>query len=1111
MSTNLNLSYKITADVAAALKSVSELRALLAATFKLKPTEVSFSGTAELTAAKKVASEKTALADKTAKASIASAKAAATQVVQIETEAARKIADIKNAIAATAAKKTVAVPGASSDLDGLMAPRRNPYVGANLVDTARAKLAKSAGADAFSLNYDKSNASSDAAAAAEIRLAAAKRATADAALKQATALDVSTKAKASAKNKADELKDKVNGTQRSFDGLRDTLKNFAGLVAGGALFSGIVDQLKKVTEATTDYQKTMARLNAGNGGDVKKSAEDYEFLLQVAQKTGLKMGDVSDGFSKFKIAAAEAGVPADEIRQSFLGISEASKVMGLTSYETSLVMLAFTQVASKQKISLEELNQMSEKFPVAMSLAAKAAGLTVPKFMEAVTKGTIDIKTFFPAFGYQLRTFAEKELPNATSSMESEMNRFSNQIKAMRTEAGTGELGDAMAEGIKAFTNALADPAINEFFQSIGKGFAVLLKFASESLPSMALSFNVWTQGLVKDFVIFTINAGTEFDTFVAKVKRGLGELSLTSWMFEDAKGMAEAADKQIKLAEKSRDMQTSAVRDAYKEKVAAMVKASLTPRVVKEDQLPGIPKKAPPNATVEAGNKAAAANKAEAAAARLRKAEESYATAKFEAEKKRIEATRSVEEASLDKSLQFRLTQYQDYLAEKSRLEIAAVDDEIAAAQRRRDIAIASESTEKDPAKKLQFKADIEKINADINALEKKQVVIGVRLEMSTEAFQQKIKDLKEDISANIMELQGDTAGAATTRLQIETARLLKDDVVRADPALTAAVKRQSDLKQQQINVAEQERLMESRASKLSQYEERIALAVSTGKKTAVEAEREIRAERIKTADAILAQVEALEKLAAANPGDDKLALGATKARLEYEKLKFTMDATATAINGELAGSAASFVQEIAKGTNVLEAFGATLSNVFGNLATRALKGFEDELFTALQGKDGQGLGGMLSNFINSSAGGGGGGFSWSGLASSAFSFLSGGFADGGFTGSGGKYDPAGVVHKNEFVFTKAEVQKMGVPYFYGIKKAIKHGPRAGYAEGGLVGGGFAGAAANFSPVINNNSSYDPVLSLDAEDLVNALAGKSSFERAVVKVSIDNKRRIGG
>jgi len=59
----------------------------------------------------------------------------------------------------------------------------------------------------------------------------------------------------------------------------------------------------------------------------------------------------------------------------------------------------------------------------------------------------------------------------------------------------------------------------------------------------------------------------------------------------------------------------------------------------------------------------------------------------------------------------------------------------------------------------------------------------------------------------------------------------------------------------------------------------------------------------------------------------------------------------------------------------------------------------------------------------------------------------LPAGFADGGYTGDGGKYEPAGIVHAGEFVFTKEQTRRAGVANLYAMAGAL-----AGYAKGGLV-----------------------------------------------------------
>lgn len=70
------------------------------------------------------------------------------------------------------------------------------------------------------------------------------------------------------------------------------------------------------------------------------------------------------------------------------------------------------------------------------------------------------------------------------------------------------------------------------------------------------------------------------------------------------------------------------------------------------------------------------------------------------------------------------------------------------------------------------------------------------------------------------------------------------------------------------------------------------------------------------------------------------------------------------------------------------------------------------------------------------------------------------GNFYTGGFTGQGGKYEPAGIVHRGEYVVPKHQVnQRTGLPYADALGNLTKGSPaRSSYAGGGYVGGGISG-----------------------------------------------------
>jgi len=83
------------------------------------------------------------------------------------------------------------------------------------------------------------------------------------------------------------------------------------------------------------------------------------------------------------------------------------------------------------------------------------------------------------------------------------------------------------------------------------------------------------------------------------------------------------------------------------------------------------------------------------------------------------------------------------------------------------------------------------------------------------------------------------------------------------------------------------------------------------------------------------------------------------------------------------------------------------------------------------------------------------------SSFSSGAYSGLS--FDSGGYTGEGDKFEPAGIVHRGEFVMTKEATSRIGVDNLYSMMR--------GYADGGLVGGnagmfGLSGGQSNSTVV---------------------------------------------
>lgn len=89
--------------------------------------------------------------------------------------------------------------------------------------------------------------------------------------------------------------------------------------------------------------------------------------------------------------------------------------------------------------------------------------------------------------------------------------------------------------------------------------------------------------------------------------------------------------------------------------------------------------------------------------------------------------------------------------------------------------------------------------------------------------------------------------------------------------------------------------------------------------------------------------------------------------------------------------------------------------------------------------------------------------------IASAIKSITDTGFSGGGYTGHGGKYDPAGIVHKGEGVLTQEEIKALGGPQgFEGLRRSI----RGGYTTGGQSNYLASQREMNQFQAINSNPS---------------------------------------
>jgi lambda family phage tail tape measure protein len=188
-------------------------------------------------------------------------------------------------------------------------------------------------------------------------------------------------------------------------------------------------------------------------------------------------------------------------------------------------------------------------------------------------------------------------------------------------------------------------------------------------------------------------------------------------------------------------------------------------------------------------------------------------------------------------------------------------------------------------------------------------------------------------------------------------------------------------------------------------------------GEIESLKASGQARREAVAIMEKQLAAFQAID--AAARSPEQEQAIERLKVQLEG--LKATVDPLADKFNTLFSDAAGSALGDFVTGTKTAkEAFRDFANTVVSEITRMAAKDLAKSLFGG-GGNGGFNFGSLLSGLFGGGSAGGGG--------DALGAFISAkGFALGGFTGMGAANDPAGIVHKGEYVLTAEQTKRIGV-----------------------------------------------------------------------------------
>jgi tape measure domain-containing protein len=219
-------------------------------------------------------------------------------------------------------------------------------------------------------------------------------------------------------------------------------------VADVAATIGLAAVGRDLLQAGIEAQAASVRINA-----LAKSYGEVQAVTSVAARAAeqFALGNVeaqnavTDLYGRLR----PMGVSLKDIETVFFGVNKAAKQVGLSTYDTSEVLLQLSQALGSGKLQGDELRSIMERMPAVGQAVAKVMGVSASEIKKLGSEGKITTEVM-------IRAAAElnKIVPPPPTSMQ----QFDKALKDLRTELGENLLPilTPFVQGLTSLVRAFA-------------------------------------------------------------------------------------------------------------------------------------------------------------------------------------------------------------------------------------------------------------------------------------------------------------------------------------------------------------------------------------------------------------------------------------------------------------------------------------------------------------------------------------------------------------------------------------------------------------------------------------------------------------------------------
>jgi tape measure domain-containing protein len=269
--------------------------------------------------------------------------------------------------------------------------------------------------------------------------------------------------------------------------------SFASLAAGiglGLGFDKLISEVKETAIKLDTAQNILRNVSKvtktanSEFGKLSVTLDNYgnnlEFVKGLGEKYGQDVITLTQSYGQFIAACKNSSLSLQEQEHIFESITRAAGAFGMSEARMGDTMNAIIQMISKGKISMEELRrQLGNNLPGAVSIMAKAAGVSVIELERMISNGELLADKILPQFADELN----KVTANAKfDNLQTSLNRFKNQWTTLVDKIGAKDIYKGLVDNATGALKHLADNTTMyatiikySLWGALGSGFASIL------------------------------------------------------------------------------------------------------------------------------------------------------------------------------------------------------------------------------------------------------------------------------------------------------------------------------------------------------------------------------------------------------------------------------------------------------------------------------------------------------------------------------------------------------------------------------------------------------------------------------------------------------------